>query len=66
MLAVGLCVAYGKLAWSCLLAVEIWFGLFLLTLDNRLVSFTYGSPVLELHVVLFTCGFPTASKKDEP
>ena len=41
-------VAYGKLAWSFLLAVELQFGHFCLGWKIRLVFFTYGPPCLEI------------------
>ena len=60
-------VAYGQLAWSFLLTVEIWFGLFCLRWKIGLVFFTYGGKsVRKLGLVFFAYGSPTVSKKDEP
>ena len=58
-------VAYGTLAWSFLLMVEIWFGPFCLQWKVGLVYFAYGAPVRKLGLVLFAYGFPTVSKNDE-
>ena len=41
-------VASGKLAWSFLLTVEVWFGLVCLGWRIGLVLLTYGSPCLEI------------------
>ena len=61
-------IAYGLLAWSLLLTVEVLFGLFwsfLLAVENRFDLFTYCSPRLEIECGLFYLRFSTASKKDE-
>ena len=66
--------------WSLLLTV-IWFGLFLLAVENRFGLFYLRfppsenwiwsflltvPPVQKLVLVFFTYGSPTVSKKDEP
>ena len=60
-------VAYGKLAWSSLLTVEVWFGIFGLQRKVGLVfSFSTVPPVWEIGFDLFAYGSPTVGKKDEP
>ena len=70
-------VAYGQLAWSSLLTVEIRFGRsayggnsvwsFLLTVPPArklgFVFFAYGSPRPEIGFGVFCLRFPTVSKK---
>ena len=58
--------AYGKLAMSSLLTVEVRFGLLCLRWKIGLVSYLQFPPVQKLDQVFFAYGSPAASKKDEP
>ena len=55
-------VAYGKVAWSFLVMVEMWFGLSCLWWKVSLVFFAYGSSRPEIGCGLFTYGSPTEVK----
>ena len=71
-------VAYGHLAWSFLLTVDLRFGLFCSRWKLGFVFFAYGFPrpekicsflltfplVRKLGLVLFAYGSPTVSKKE--
>ena len=56
-------VAYGQLAWSFLLTVEIWFGLFRLRWKIGLVFFTYGSHRSGNQVWSFCLRFPPSGNR---
>ena len=71
-------VAYGQLAWSSLLTVEIRFGLFAYGRNRFGLFYLRSSPwpeirfgltvprLRKLGLVFFAYGSPTVSKKDEP